>query len=109
MALGLTRPLIEMSTRNISWGVKAAGAYGRQPYHLHVPTDLKSGSLNRLEPSGPVQACNGIVLPFFIAKIKEGEMGGERSTHLDDDKKYAIVRNNGDCHLGNPGVDGGKR
>ena len=26
MALGLTQPLIEMSTRNISWGVKAAGA-----------------------------------------------------------------------------------
>ena len=27
-ALGSTQPLIEMSTRNISWGVKAAGAYG---------------------------------------------------------------------------------
>jgi hypothetical protein len=28
MALGLTQPLTEMSTRNITWGVKAAGAYG---------------------------------------------------------------------------------
>jgi len=29
MALGLTQALTEMSTRNISWGVKAAGAcYG---------------------------------------------------------------------------------
>jgi len=28
--------------------------------HLRV----KSGSLNLLEPSGPVQACNGIVLPL---------------------------------------------
>jgi hypothetical protein len=28
MALGSTQPLTEMSTRNISWGVKAAGAYG---------------------------------------------------------------------------------
>ena len=27
---------------------------------------LKSGSLNFLEPSGPVQACNGIALPFFL-------------------------------------------
>jgi hypothetical protein len=35
-------------------------------------------------------------------------MGGERSTYLADDQKYAIVRNNGDCHLGNPGVVGGK-
>ena len=35
-------------------GVKAAGAYGWQPYHLHVPIVLKSGSLNLLELSGPV-------------------------------------------------------
>ena len=27
-------------------------------------TALKSGSLNLLEPSGPVQACNGIALPI---------------------------------------------
>jgi hypothetical protein len=26
---------------------------------------LKSGSLNILEPSGPVKACNGIALPFI--------------------------------------------
>jgi len=26
MALGSTQPLTEMSNRNISWGVKAAGA-----------------------------------------------------------------------------------
>jgi hypothetical protein len=37
MALGSTQPLTEMSTRNIFWGVKAAGAYGWQPDHLHVP------------------------------------------------------------------------
>ena len=41
-----------------------AGAYGWQPYHLHVSTVLKSGSLNLLEPSGPVQACNELALPF---------------------------------------------
>jgi hypothetical protein len=28
MALGSTQPLTEMSTRSISWGVKAAGALG---------------------------------------------------------------------------------
>ena len=63
MALGLTQPLTEISTRNISLGVKAAGAYGWQPHHFQVPIVLKSGSLNPLEPSGPVQACNGIALP----------------------------------------------
>jgi hypothetical protein len=46
MVLGSTKPLTEISTRNISWGVKAAGAYVWQPYHLHVPIVLKSGSLN---------------------------------------------------------------
>ena len=45
--------------------VKVASAEGWQPYHLHVPTVLKSGSLNLLEPSGPVQACNGIALPLL--------------------------------------------
>jgi hypothetical protein len=67
MVLGLTQPLTEMSTRNISWGVNAAGAYGWQPYHLHVPTVLKSGNLNLLETLGPFQACNGIALPFTIS------------------------------------------
>jgi len=31
-----------------------------------VPIVLKSGSLNLLEPSGPVQACNGIALPLPV-------------------------------------------
>jgi hypothetical protein len=56
--------LTEMGTRIISWGVKAAGVQGFQPYHLHVPTVLKFGSLKLLEPSGSGQACNGIALLF---------------------------------------------
>jgi len=63
MALELNQPLTEMSTRNISFVVKAAGAYGWRPYQLHVPIVLKSGSLNLLEPSRAVQSCNGIALP----------------------------------------------
>ena len=62
MALGFTQPLKEMSTRNISWAVKAAGAQGWQPYHLHVPIVSNSGSLNLLEPSGPVETGHGIAL-----------------------------------------------
>ena len=30
----------------------------------------KSGSLNFLLPSGPVQACNGTALPFFYIFLK---------------------------------------
>ena len=57
MGLGLTQPLTEMSIGMFPWGKG-----GRC---IHVPTVLKSGSLNLLEPSGPVLACNGIVfLPF---------------------------------------------
>ena len=58
-----TQPVGEMSTKSISCGERAAGAQVWQPYHLHVPTDLKSGSLNHLETSGPVQACNGNAVP----------------------------------------------
>ena len=46
-------------------GVKADGAYGWQPYHLHVQSVLNSGNLHLLEPSGPVQDCNGIALRFY--------------------------------------------
>ena len=68
MALGLTQSLTEMSTRNIFCGVKPAGAWGWQPYHLNVLVVSESGSLNLLEPSGPVQACTRIVLPFTHTK-----------------------------------------
>jgi len=36
-----------------------------------VPIVLKSGSLNLLEPSGPVQACNGIALHYNKPKAEE--------------------------------------
>jgi hypothetical protein len=34
-----------------------------------VPIVLKSGSLNFLEPSGPVEASNGIALSFLYTLI----------------------------------------
>jgi hypothetical protein len=64
-ALWLTQLLTEMNTRNIFWNVKASCAQGWQPCHLHVPIVFKCGSLNLLEPSGPLQACNGIALSFI--------------------------------------------
>ena len=65
MALGSTQSLTEMSTRIISRVLEAAGAWGCQPYHIPVPIVLKSESLILLETSGPVQACNGIAVPFY--------------------------------------------
>ena len=43
--------------------VKAAGAWGWQPHHFHVPNVMKSGTLNLLETSGPHRACYGTPLP----------------------------------------------
>jgi len=63
MALGLAQPLTEMSTRNIYWG-KGGWCVGLT-LPLHVPIFLKYGSLNLLEPSEPVQACNGIALSLL--------------------------------------------
>ena len=85
MALGSTQPLTEMSTRNISWGVKAAGAYSWQPYHLHVPIVLKSGRLNILEPSRPVQACNGIALPLCLHSSTYSWLSAKLNTNITSD------------------------
>jgi hypothetical protein len=63
MALGSTQPLTEMSTRFISWGKG-----GRRVRLTTLPPScavvMKSGNLNFLEPSGPLEACNGTALPL---------------------------------------------
>jgi hypothetical protein len=69
MALGSTQPLKEMGTGNISWGGGCIG--GRWVRLTTLPPSCavvtKSGSLNLLEPSGPVQVCNGNALHFYLA------------------------------------------
>jgi len=57
MALGSTQPVREMSTRDISWGLKAAGAQGLQPYHLHGPTVEKSWEP---QPHEALRTCSNI-------------------------------------------------
>ena len=63
MALGSTQPLTEMSTRCIP-----GGKGGRCVRLTTLPPScavvMKSGNLNFLEPSGPLQACNGTALPL---------------------------------------------
>ena len=74
MALGSTQPLTEMSTRDFAWRVMAAGAYG-YPYHLHMLIVWKSGCLNLLEPSRPVQTCPGFFFFTFYLRTVEKERG----------------------------------
>ena len=61
MALGSTQPLTEVSTRNVSWEQRRPV---RRADNLTTFMCRLSGSRNLLEPSGPVQACNGIALLF---------------------------------------------
>jgi len=63
MALGFDTASNRNEYQENFLGVNAAGAYGWQPYHLHVLIVLKSGSLKFLKKLGPVQVFNGIALP----------------------------------------------
>jgi hypothetical protein len=65
MVPGSTQPLTEMCTRAISF---------IYIYQLYVLIVLKSGSLTRLEPSGPAQACNGIALPLLCHRGKKSRV-----------------------------------
>jgi hypothetical protein len=60
-----TQPLTEMST-----GVFPGGKCGRCVRLTTLPPSCavvkKSGNLNFTEPSGPLQVCNGTVLPLYI-------------------------------------------
>jgi len=66
MALGSTQPLTEMSTRNTSRGAKGGRCIGLTTLPPSCADCLEIWSLSLLEASGPVQACNGIALPFMI-------------------------------------------
>ena len=69
MALGSTRPLTEMSTRRITLGGKCGRCVRLTTLPPPCAVVVKSGNLNFLEPSGPLQACNGTALPFtFLPK-----------------------------------------
>jgi len=64
MTLGSTQLLTEMSTRCISWGKggRCVRLTNLQPSCAVV---MKSGNLNFLQPSGPLQTCNGTALTFI--------------------------------------------
>ena len=64
MALGSTQPLTEMSTRFISWG-KGGLCVRLTNLPPSCAVVMKSGNLNFLEPSGPLQVCNRTALPYY--------------------------------------------
>jgi hypothetical protein len=51
-----------------------------------VPIFLKSGSLNLLEPSRPVKACNGVALPLSNVYHTHVILGLDKNSFSDDIK-----------------------
>jgi len=90
---GSTQLLTEMSTRSISWGEG-----GRCVRLTTLPPScvvMKSGNLNFLEPSGPVQASNGTALPALLFAIIFGLSRlspGQYSKKLKNAGSYSITR-----------------
>ena len=78
MALGSTQPRTEMSTRSISWG-KGGRCVRLTTLPSSCAVVMKSGNLNFLEPSGPLQACNGTALPFLL---DVGELGNDTANEF---------------------------
>ena len=70
MALWSSQALREMNIKYISLGIKAAVAYGRQPYHLHAPIVWKSGILKLMGPPGPVMGPYRDYLTFITWLLK---------------------------------------
>jgi hypothetical protein len=69
MALGSTQPLREMSTRNISWGVKAAGAYGRQPTTFMCRLSRNLGASTSWNPLGLSRPAMGLL--YLLLKYEQ--------------------------------------
>jgi len=65
MALGSTQPLTEVSTVPGAFpGGKGGQCVKLTTLPLSYAFVMKSGKLNFLEPSGPLQACNETALPL---------------------------------------------
>jgi hypothetical protein len=72
---GLKRPGLDLASNRKKYqeyflGVKVAGVYGLQPYHHHVPTVSKSGSLKFLGPSGPVIVLYSDCFAFYLTSLQ---------------------------------------
>jgi len=79
--------LKEMSTRSISWRLKAAGVWGCRPYHLHVPTVEKF-----CEPEPTSQVCRGTALrskliPWGAAILQNHDVYPLRNFLIDSNHK----------------------
>jgi len=66
MTLGSTQPLTEISIPRVFHGGKGGRCVRLTTLPPSCAVVTKSGNLNFLETSGPLQACNGTALPFIL-------------------------------------------
>jgi hypothetical protein len=65
MALGSTQPLTEMSTRNISWGVKAVDAQADNLTTFMCRLSKNLGAANSWNPKGLSRPVMGLLLRYI--------------------------------------------
>jgi hypothetical protein len=68
MALGLTQPLVKMSTRHVLGG-KGGRCVRLTTYHHIVPMSRNLGTLALLDPSGPAWPVMGVLLQEFVLPV----------------------------------------
>jgi len=61
---------------------------------------MKSGNINFLEPSGPLQACNGTAVPLLYQLEKGGTYGVPNRSLWDPGTELSKARNT--CRKGLP-------
>jgi hypothetical protein len=89
MALGSTQPLTEMSTKVISWGGKGGRCIRLTTLPPSCAVVMKSGNLNFLELSGPLQACNRTVLPLPVWVV--GHIGVQHVPLVKGHNRYYLL------------------
>jgi hypothetical protein len=70
----------------------------RRADYLHVPIVLKSGSLNLLETSGPVKACNGIALLYTFRALLAHPQEALHKRHLVYCVRMSVAVKLQSCH-----------
>jgi hypothetical protein len=65
----------------------------RVPHQIHVQLSFKSGNLNFLEVSGPLQAYTGIALSFFLARWGNTQTAYTKVRVYLQEGKYSYVKN----------------
>ena len=90
-ALGPTRPVTEMSTWDVSWGIKAAGTQISQRCNPHVPIFLEQGG--QIQPTGG--PCKSLRTRLMAARVstcvkKRGRTVFTGTTSLRGEKKVKL-------------------